>query len=200
MVAFDKAQGRFNYRVAGVAIHNGRVLLDRNTRNNYWVLPGGHPDMMESMAVALRREMFEEIGANVEIIRLLWVIENFFYKDKPVHELSFYFLMEIDPQSELLESEGPFFGEEHGYQLVYQWQPIEENALMKLPLYPGFLTTGLLELPKIPTHIVFDDTRNMPTRPGRSTVRAKTDPLPQINQLSKSETQSVETEKKFNKA
>lgn len=200
MVAFEKAQARFNYRVAGVAIHNGRVLLDRNTRNNYWVLPGGHPDMMESMAVALRREMFEEIGANVEIIRLLWIIENFFYKDKPVHELSFYFLMEIDPDSPLLLSEGPFYGEEHGYQLVYQWQPIEENALMKLPLFPGFLTTGLLELPDNPTHIVFDDARDMPPRIGKKAKRPQTGQLPQVNLFGKSDGVPVGSDKKFNKA
>jgi hypothetical protein len=39
MVAFNKEKARFNFRVAGVAIHNGRVLLDRNSRNSYWVLP-----------------------------------------------------------------------------------------------------------------------------------------------------------------
>jgi hypothetical protein len=147
--------------------------------------------------------MFEEIGANVEIVRLLWIIENFFYKDKPVHELSFYFLMEIDPQSELLRSEGPFYGEEHGYQLVYQWQPIEETALMKLPLYPGFLTTGLLELPENPTHIVFDDARHTPVRSAKNAARSRTGPLspplPQVNLISKSETAAGETGKKFNK-
>ena len=82
MVAFDKEQAHFNYRVAGVAIHNGRILLDRNSRNTYWVLPGGHPEMMEPMADALRREVHEEIGADVEVVRLLWILENFFHKSK----------------------------------------------------------------------------------------------------------------------
>ena len=66
MVAFEKGQAHFNYRVAGVAIHNGHILLDRNSRNNYWVLPGGHPEMMEPMTEALQREMKEEIGAEVK--------------------------------------------------------------------------------------------------------------------------------------
>ena len=200
MVAFEKAQGRFNYRVAGVAVHNGRVLLDRNTRNNYWVLPGGHPEMMESMTVALGREMFEEIGARVEVIRLLWVIENFFYKDKPVHELSFYFLMEIDPHSPLLKSDGPFYGEEHGYQLVYQWHPIEETALLKLPLYPGFLSGGLLELPETPMHIVFDDARPAPPRIIRRSARGNVGRLPHMNMLSKPDPAQLDGDKKYNKA
>jgi 8-oxo-dGTP pyrophosphatase MutT (NUDIX family) len=198
MVAFEKAQGRFNYRVAGVAIHNGRVLLDRNTRNNYWVLPGGHPDMMEPMEAALRREMLEEIGAKVEVVRLLWVIENFFYKDKPVHELSFYFLMELEPASPLLLSDGPFYGEEHGYQLVYQWQALDESHLVKLPLYPGFLTSGLLEIPESPVHIVFDDARPVTDRSTRHLSHGKTSTLPQVDLLSK--TDSAQVEKKFNKA
>ena len=200
MVAFDKAQGRFNYRVAGVAIQNGRVLLDRNTRNNYWVLPGGHPEMMEAMTVALRREMFEEIGVHVNVVRLLWVVENFFYKEKLVHELSFYFLMELDEKSPLLKSDGPFYGEEHGYQLVYQWQPIEETALVNLPLYPGFLTAALNNLPEIPQHIVFDDRQpSLPSRSLRQPARRNTGALPPISLPDETESATIGITNKLNK-
>jgi ADP-ribose pyrophosphatase YjhB (NUDIX family) len=157
MVAFDKEKAVFNYRVAGVAIHNGRVLLDRNSRNTYWVLPGGHPEMMEPMTVALRREVREEIGADVEVVRLLWIMENFFHKRKDIHELSFYFLMEIDPDSHLLKSDGPFYGQEHEHQLTFQWFPLEQVILENLPLYPGYLASGLLHIPQAPDHIVFND-------------------------------------------
>jgi ADP-ribose pyrophosphatase YjhB (NUDIX family) len=200
MVAFDKAQGRFNYRVAGVAIQNGRVLLDRNTRNNYWVLPGGHPEMMEAMAAALRREMFEEIGVDVEIVRLLWVVENFFYKDKPVHELSFYFLMELDKNSPLLKSDGPFYGEEYGYPLVYQWQPIDEIALANLPLFPGFLTTGLVHLPNSTQHIVFDDARPLQASLNHAARRAPRKNTGLLPSSSKSIPALAGSDKKVNKA
>jgi ADP-ribose pyrophosphatase YjhB (NUDIX family) len=157
MVAFDKGKALFNYRVAGVAIHNGRILLDRNSRNSYWVLPGGHPEMMEPMTDALYREVKEEIGADVEIVRLLWILENFFYKNKDIHELSFYFLMQIHPESKLLKSNGPFYGEEHGHQLTFQWFPLNELELNDLPLYPSYLAQALMSLPKSPQHIVFRD-------------------------------------------
>jgi ADP-ribose pyrophosphatase YjhB (NUDIX family) len=157
MVAFDKGQAFFNYRVAGVAIQNGRILLDRNSRNNYWVLPGGHPEMMEPMAVALRREVHEEIDADVEVVRLLWIMENFFHKGKDIHELSFYFLMEIDPDSHLLKSDGPFYGQEHDHRLTFQWFPLDEMVLGSLPLYPGYLAGALPHLPDTPQHIVFND-------------------------------------------
>jgi ADP-ribose pyrophosphatase YjhB (NUDIX family) len=157
MIAFEKDQAHFNYRVAGVAIHNGHILLDRSSRNNYWVLPGGHPELMESMAVALRREINEEIGAEVKIIRLLWVMENFFHKKRDIHELSFYFLMELDPDSHLLKSDGPFQGQEKDNLLTFQWFSLDETILANLPLYPGFLATALLHVPETPQHIVFDN-------------------------------------------
>lgn len=157
MVAFDKEKARFNYRVAGVAIHNGRILLDRNSRNNYWVLPGGHPEMMEPMVEALRREVHEEIGADVEVVRLLWIMENFFHKNKDIHELSFYFLMELPPSSPLLMGDGPFYGKEHGYTLTFQWFPLDENSLLELPLYPANMAAALIHLPVTPQHLVFYD-------------------------------------------
>lgn len=159
MVAFDKDKARFNFRVAGVAIHNGHILLDRNSRNSYWVLPGGHPEMMEPMEEALRREVFEEIGADVEVVRLLWVMENFFYKNKDIHELSFYFLMELFPDSPLLRSHGPFYGKEHTYTLTFQWFPLNEHLLRELPLYPSYLAAALVNIPHKPEHIVFHDAK-----------------------------------------
>jgi 8-oxo-dGTP pyrophosphatase MutT (NUDIX family) len=157
MVYFDKEQALFNYRVAGVAIHNDHILLDRNTRNSYWVLPGGHPDMMEPMADALVREVKEEIDEDVDAIRLLWVLENFFFKNKNIHELSFYFLMQLPPDSPLLKGNGPFYGEENGHQLIFQWFPLDKQVLLDLPLYPSYLAQALTNLPNSPQHIVFRD-------------------------------------------
>ena len=157
MVAFDKNTAHFNYRVAGVAIHNGRVLLDRNTRNSYWVLPGGHPEMMEAMSDALKREVQEEIKADVEVVRLLWMLENFYHRGKDIHELSFYFLMKIDPDSFLLKGDGPFYGDEYGQQLIFQWHPLDEAHLTSLPLYPAYLARALISIPQAPVHYVFKD-------------------------------------------
>ena len=100
--------------------------------------------MMEPMTEALRREMKEEIGAEVKVTRLLWMIENFFRKSQDIHELSFYFLMELDPESLLLKGNGPFFGKEDKYQLTFQWYPIQESVLKGLPLFPGYLIKALL--------------------------------------------------------
>ena len=41
MLCFDEGNHRFNYRVAGVAIVDGNVLVHRGENEPFWSLPGG---------------------------------------------------------------------------------------------------------------------------------------------------------------
>jgi hypothetical protein len=41
MIRFDQGNRRFNYRVAGVAVHHNSVLLHRVNSDPFWTLPGG---------------------------------------------------------------------------------------------------------------------------------------------------------------
>ena len=50
----------------GVLIHDGRVLLLLNERGE-WDLPGGRPDPGEDFPAALKREVREETGLDVEV-------------------------------------------------------------------------------------------------------------------------------------
>ena len=52
--------------IKGVLIHDGRVLLLLNERGE-WDLPGGRPDPGEDHRAALRREVREEAGLEVEV-------------------------------------------------------------------------------------------------------------------------------------
>src|SRR5579883_1021499 len=52
--------------VKGVVLHEGRVLLLLNARDE-WDLPGGRPDPGEDFLAALRREVREEAGLEVEV-------------------------------------------------------------------------------------------------------------------------------------
>src|SRR3972149_1738715 len=78
MITFDEGKLRFVYRVAGVAIDKGRVLLETVGGQDFWFLPGGRGEFLEPSKETLRREIIEEIGARVKVVRLLWVVENFF--------------------------------------------------------------------------------------------------------------------------
>ena len=52
--------------VKGVVVHDRRVLLLLNERDE-WDLPGGRPDPGEDFRAALRREVREETGLEVEV-------------------------------------------------------------------------------------------------------------------------------------
>ena len=71
-----------------------KVALLHVTKKHYHKLPGGGIEDGESMEVALRRELLEEIGCSVGNVRELGIIEE--YRNiSPVHQLSYCFLAEL---------------------------------------------------------------------------------------------------------
>src|SRR5215471_3192799 len=96
MICFESGTNRFNYRIAGVAAHGDSVLVHRAEDDPFWTFPGGRAEFGETADQTLRREMREELGLEVEVVRLLWFVENFFtYAGKRNHEISMYFLMRL---------------------------------------------------------------------------------------------------------
>jgi len=60
--------------------------------DDFWALPGGSVEAGEFSAVALVREVFEEVGVKVACGGLLWVIENLFeYRGTHYTEFGFYY-------------------------------------------------------------------------------------------------------------
>lgn len=162
MITFDKDNSTFNYRVAGVAIHEGRVLLHRAAHEDFWTLPGGRCEMRELGAEALRREMIEELGAEVIVDRLLWVVENFFeYNGRLGHEIGLYYLMRfagvLPPGWEQEDFRGTeeFDGNGMAFELIFHWYPLEE--LNRLPILPAFIAGRLSLPPGALEHIVQDN-------------------------------------------
>jgi 8-oxo-dGTP pyrophosphatase MutT (NUDIX family) len=51
----------------------GRVLLQQRSDNGFWNLPGGGLELGESVAEACVREVREETGLEVEVVRLIGV-------------------------------------------------------------------------------------------------------------------------------
>ncbi|TKC18996.1 NUDIX hydrolase [Robertmurraya kyonggiensis] len=150
-VVFHTDIAVFNYRVAGIWIKNGHVLLHRDVNEKNWSLPGGRVKMAEDSTLSIRREFQEELGLDIKIEKLVWVVENFFeYKGKDVHEIGMYYLVTSENKSFELSST-PFYGIE-GERLIYQWMPIEE--LQEIELYPEFLRTALGKLPLSTEHII----------------------------------------------
>lgn len=61
MITFDRGNLRFSYRVAGVAIRDGKVLVQESLDGGFYFLPGGRAELQESAGETLRREMQEEL-------------------------------------------------------------------------------------------------------------------------------------------
>ncbi len=155
MITFDEGDLRFNYRTAGIAIDRNRVLLQEVEGNGFWFLPGGRGEFLEPSRDTLKREMQEELGIEVQIGRLVWVVESFFYlNSKSYHEIGLYFLMELPGTSQLTEKT-VFYGEDDGLRLTHKWFRLDE--LKNITLHPSFLKTALQKIPDSTEHIVHRD-------------------------------------------
>ena len=155
MITFLRDNQRFNFRVAGIAIANNRVLLHRLDRDDFWTFPGGRVELGETSQDALLRELKEELNADVEVMRLLWLVENFFeYNNQQYHEIAFYYLMQFPERSLYLTKNLSFPGIESDVFLEFKWFPIDSNILKKLPLLPSFLQESLNNLPTSVKHII----------------------------------------------
>jgi len=151
MITFDEDHIRFTNRIVGVAIDRERVLLHRTDDMNFWALPGGRAELLETSPQTLIREMQEEMGVEVQVERLLWVVENIFvHAGQSHHELGLYFLMHLPADSSLRDTQR-FEGHEGDQRIIFEWHPTE--TLDDLPLYPIFLRTGLKSLPATTTHV-----------------------------------------------
>jgi ADP-ribose pyrophosphatase YjhB (NUDIX family) len=151
----------FVYRVSAIALDGDRVLLHRAEGDDFWSLPGGKVEPSEWAQDALAREMREELGCEVRVERLVWVVENFFeYAGEPFHELGLFFLI-TTPSAVLDHPVGePFSGKERFYGdkelvLVFQWYSLED--MEGLVLYPTFLKTSLKAVPDGIEHIAQRD-------------------------------------------
>ena len=71
----------------GVVIYRGKILLlfkKYHDRYNGWVLPKGTVEPGEDFKNTAVREVKEELNIIPEIIRPLWLVQNFF-KEKPTN-------------------------------------------------------------------------------------------------------------------
>jgi ADP-ribose pyrophosphatase YjhB (NUDIX family) len=138
--------GRIVSKVLGLFLREQQLLalcgVDPATGLEYWRPLGGTIEFGESSAQALRREMREELGAEIEALRLLGVIEaHFSFDGRQRHEMLFvYFARFADAR---LESSTALIGvEADGTAIQARWVPLEDARQGRLRLVPE----GLLEL------------------------------------------------------
>jgi ADP-ribose pyrophosphatase YjhB (NUDIX family) len=153
MISFDENNTRFVLCSVGVLLHRHRVLLHHIETAPYWVLPGGRVEYLENSINAIEREIKEDLNVEIEVEKLLWVVENFFEdSDKLHHELGFYYLLSLPENSPIFEQEGPFKGVKPSKNPTFQW--FDLDSLDKIAVFPPFLKGSLLSLTDKIRHII----------------------------------------------
>lgn len=91
----------FSYRVGGIIINNGKILLQK-PRNDDYAIIGGHVSSLETTMDTLKREFQEEINTDIEIERLMAVGEIFFpWGEKPCHQICLYYKVHLTDEANI---------------------------------------------------------------------------------------------------
>lgn len=148
----------FSYRVAGVCVRDGFVLLQNTTSDPGYAFPGGHVAFGETNEDTLVREFREEIGADIEVGGLRWVAEVFFpWGNKPCHQICLYYDIKIT--SDNIPREGSFIASEQlegrDFNVIYHWIPIGE--IEDIELYPPQCKKLLREPDPRVVHFVYKE-------------------------------------------
>lgn len=137
-ILFRTDEAVFSYRVAGICMQNGKVLLQKPTNDTGFAFPGGHAAFGETNEQTLIREFREELGAEIKVGELKWVGEIFFpWGDRLCHQICLYYIVEMDGSE--IPKEGMFLGKEHlenrNFEIEFHWIPLDD--VDKITLYPS---------------------------------------------------------------
>jgi len=133
--------GILNVRVGAIIMKDGKILMVGNERNDYLYSVGGRIKMGETAKEAIVREVLEETGVKIDVDRLGFVHENYFYGDMPsnlgklIYEISFYFYMTM-PDGFCPVSES--FTEDNVREHLRWVSPSDS-----ITIYPSFFKTEL---------------------------------------------------------
>ena len=79
-----------------IVVKGSELLVQVSKRGDRYRLPGGSVNDTETIVECLKREMHEELGVNIEVGKLLYIVESFYRRrNRIIHEIGFYFLCRL---------------------------------------------------------------------------------------------------------
>ncbi len=134
---------KLNIRSAAIIIHNNKLLTHKNINEDFYGLVGGRVQIGEHSAHTIKREIFEEMGKQIEVKEFLTTVENFFQGDEiKYHEIMFVYRAEFvdEEDKKILDTIHNIEGED---ELRYEW--IDIDKLDEVPLRPEVMKTMIRE-------------------------------------------------------
>lgn len=150
--------GILNIRVGAIIMRDGKILMVGNDRADYLYSVGGRIKFGETAEEAIVREVLEETSVKMEVDRLGFVHENYFYGDssynqgKLIYEISLYFYMKVPHDFAPVSVS---FTEDNSKEYL-RWISLDENVKM----YPEFFRTELRNPANTVKHFVTDGRKN----------------------------------------
>ena len=143
----DVYAGRVRVRVGGLLLDDdrqpGAVLLAQHgglwDDRPFWTPPGGGVEFGESLESALRREVAEETGVDVEVGPLRYVVD---FVRPPLHAVSFYFSCRASDLASAQLGADPELGDR---QMLRDLRLVPLAEVAGLTLYPVPLTERLAD-------------------------------------------------------
>ncbi len=126
--------------VRAIVWRNGKILAvkhknDDGTPAEYWALPGGGLDPMESLVGGVEREVFEELGVNAEVGPLMCVQQFRSWRRDFEEELELFFKVEDSPEFDVIDLSTTSHG-------AAELENIAFVDPKKVPIKPEFLATA----------------------------------------------------------
>ena len=150
------AEGLINIRVGAIIKKDNKILLvGDDVSEGYLFTVGGRIQFGETSEEAMVREVFEETGVKMEIDRLGFIQENYFFADTPqkedklVYEIDYYYYMKVPEDFEPSSME--FMEEEQKAQL--HWVDIDGPQMY----YPTFFREELRKPQQDVKYILTDE-------------------------------------------
>ena len=145
-ILFKNADFVFSYRVGGILIHNGKILLQRPKNDDYAII-GGHVRRFETSENTLIREFEEELHAKIAVDKLVAIGEIFFpWGDKTCHQICLYYNVHLVDNTIPLDGVFQEFDELDNLrtELNFCWVKLDELK-SGTKVYPTELIEHILE-------------------------------------------------------